>query len=63
MLTFFNRGTNDYIDVSVIPTNIDRYLSINFRNVVFIDSYQIIPDKLSQSIPNVPPPAFELKKL
>lgn len=48
------------MNVTVILTNTERYLSKSFGNIVFIDSFQRIPDKLSKHIANLLPPALFL---
>lgn len=66
---FLIKAIGDYInkyakhmEVSDIPTNTETYLSINLGNIVFIDSYQITPDKISNHVANLPRTAFNLTK-
>lgn len=43
--------------------NTETYLTINFGNIVFVDSYQIIPEKLCHHVANLPTTACKLSKV
>lgn len=58
---FIVQGIDREIDVQVVPSNSEHYISVIFDNKLkFLDSFQFLPSSLSALIEEIPPDNFKI---